>query len=278
MSFQPDFQRALLFAENMREEALRSGVSQPDLFPYLLHHEALTDMGILLVHGFTATPNETRELGQVLHEQGHNVYGARLSGHATTAEDLEGQTQHDWYRSVAKGYELVSNLAHRVVVAGVSTGGTLLLRLAAETRVEGIVSLASAIYLVNPLARFAFLLKYLKRFSPTPLLEGEEGYYYERRPLAAVAELVKLTRLVRLKKIKEIRQPILIFQSKTDPTVAPKSADFIYQNVKSEKKTLVWLDDAPHVVLSDKNPDKGLVHQKILEFIETLSSQRQAQL
>ncbi|NIN00210.1 MAG: alpha/beta fold hydrolase, partial [candidate division Zixibacteria bacterium] len=179
------------------------------------------------------------------------------------------------YRSITRGYELVSHLAHRILVGGVSTGGTLLLRLAAETRVEGIISLASAIYLVNPLARFASILKYLRRFSPTPLLEGDEGYYYEKRPLAAVAELVKLTRLVRLKKVKEISQPILIVQSKTDPTVAPKSADFIYQHVKSARKTLVWLEDAPHVVISDHNPEKRFVHEKILQFIEDLESQRQ---
>lgn len=270
MSFQPDFDSALLLEEDIREEATRAGVRSPELRPYLLHHRRLTDLGILLVHGFTATPNETRELGEILHREGHNVYGVRLSGHGTTVEDLRRQTHHDWYRSVLKGYGVISNLAQRVAVVGISTGGTLLLRLAAETRVEGVISLATAIFLVNPLARYASILKYFRRFSSSPLLEGEEGYYYGNRPLAAVAELVKLTQLVKLRKIQNITAPILIIQSKTDPTVVPRSAEFIYQNVRSKKKTLIWLDDAPHVVISNHNPEKEFVHEKILQFIEAL--------
>ncbi|NIQ37808.1 MAG: alpha/beta fold hydrolase [Proteobacteria bacterium] len=269
MSFTPDFQSALVLADDMREEATRAGVRRADFFPYLLHHDDLTDRAVLLVHGFTATPYETRELGELLHQKGHNVCGVRLSGHSTTVEDLETQTHHDWYRSVLKGYGVVSNLSSRVFVIGISTGGTLLLRLAAETPVAGIVSLASAIFLVNPLARHASILKTIRRYSVTPLLEGEEGYYYDKRPLAAVAELIKLMRLVRLKKIQNITAPIMVVQSRTDPTVAPQSAEFIYQNVRSREKNLVWLDDSPHVVISDHNPKKRLVFEKIFQFIDT---------
>ena len=39
--------------------------------------------GVLLIHGFTGTPAELRELGEILHKRGHTVQGLLLSGHGT---------------------------------------------------------------------------------------------------------------------------------------------------------------------------------------------------
>ena len=53
------------------------------------------ETGCLLIHGFTSTPAELRELGELLHKVGYTVLGVRLSGHGTTVEDLEKSNYKD---------------------------------------------------------------------------------------------------------------------------------------------------------------------------------------
>ena len=57
-------------------------------------------IGVLLVHGFTASPTELRTLGDYLHQAGFSIQGVRTAGHGTNADDLGKYTRRDWYASV----------------------------------------------------------------------------------------------------------------------------------------------------------------------------------
>ena len=46
------------------------------------------ETGCLLIHGFTASPQEMRGLGVHLAEQGYSVLGIRLFGHGTQENDM----------------------------------------------------------------------------------------------------------------------------------------------------------------------------------------------
>ena len=52
--------------------------------PYLLIPKNHNGLGIVLVHGFLASPAELRELGEKLYARGHPVIGVRLTGHGTS--------------------------------------------------------------------------------------------------------------------------------------------------------------------------------------------------
>ena len=39
------------------------------------------EVGIILVHGFTGSPAELKELGEELHKEGYTVQGVLLPGH-----------------------------------------------------------------------------------------------------------------------------------------------------------------------------------------------------
>ena len=67
--------------------------------PYLLINND-SAKAIILVHGFTASPWETRELGEFLHKNGFTVYGVRLFGHGTEVEQLKFSEWEQWYHSV----------------------------------------------------------------------------------------------------------------------------------------------------------------------------------
>ena len=46
------------------------------------------EVGILLIHGFTATTAEVRPLAEFLHKNGYTVAGPLLPGHYTKPDDL----------------------------------------------------------------------------------------------------------------------------------------------------------------------------------------------
>ncbi|HAI32163.1 MAG TPA: hypothetical protein DCM48_22015, partial [Thalassospira sp.] len=57
-----------------------------DSRPYLLlpNGQKQFACGVLLVHGFLASPAELRELGEKFAAMGHAVMGVRLAGHGTS--------------------------------------------------------------------------------------------------------------------------------------------------------------------------------------------------
>jgi len=110
-----------------------------------------SDLGCLLVHGFTGTPYEMRFLGERLYAAGYTVSAVRLAGHATRVEDLERCRWRDWYGSVERGLDDLAAHCSVVVAIGLSLGSLLTLRLAHahRERIRAIVLLATALRLAR---------------------------------------------------------------------------------------------------------------------------------
>ena len=58
--------------------------------------------GVLLLHGFTGSPYEMKELGAHLEEKGYTVSIPLLKGHGTTPGDLIGCNWYDWFEDSKK--------------------------------------------------------------------------------------------------------------------------------------------------------------------------------
>src|SRR5206468_213430 len=93
-------------------------------------------LGCLLIHGFTATPDEMRPLGEALAARGFPVRAVRLAGHGTEVADLAGTRWTDWFASVAEGAERLRRDVPVLAVAGMSLGALLALHLAATRPAE----------------------------------------------------------------------------------------------------------------------------------------------
>ncbi|MEO7351067.1 MAG: alpha/beta fold hydrolase, partial [Marmoricola sp.] len=102
-------------------------------------------IGVLLSHGFTGSPASMKGWGEYLAAQGYAVSVPRLPGHGTTWQEMNTTTWADWNAEVERAFEALSNQVDSVFVCGLSMGGGLALRLAADhpDRVAGLV-------LVNP--------------------------------------------------------------------------------------------------------------------------------
>ncbi len=64
-------------------------------------------IGCLLIHGFTGTPKEMRNLADSLTLEKYTILGIRLAGHATDLEDMRHSTWRDWLASVEDGINLL---------------------------------------------------------------------------------------------------------------------------------------------------------------------------
>lgn len=233
-------------------------------------------VGVLLIHGFTASPAEVKPLGEFLAEKGCFVYGPRLKGHGTSPCDLDRRSYQDWYRSLDRGYEILKRSCEKLFVVGFSMGGCLALLLAEEKGTDfcGVVSVSTPLRIRNKNIVFASLMHQINRLAASlPYLDGikryKKGYpenpriNYQNMPISALKEFKDLMEETE-KRLGEIYTPALIIQGRKDPTVDPVSAELILKGLGSSEKKLTFLDSDRHVIVGEKG---STTHHEILSFL-----------
>jgi len=214
--------------------------------------------GVLLVHGFTGTPMSMRPWGEHLAAEGFAVRCPLLPGHGTRWQDCNLVTEHDWTTAVGAAFDELAADVDRVVVAGLSMGGTLAIRLA-EVRPDDV----AALVLVNPslLTRRldAKLLPLLARLTPSwaPIgsdikKPGVTELAYPKLPTRAVLGLRRLWTATRAD-LGRVTAPVLLYRSVTDHVVEPASGKALLAGVGSTDVTEVLLEDSYHVATLDND-------------------------
>jgi carboxylesterase len=102
-------------------------------------------VGVLLSHGFTGQPASMRPWAEALAAEGYAVELPRLPGHGTTWQELNTRTWEDWYAELGLAFDRLRATTDAVVVGGLSMGGALVLRLAADRADE-----VAGVMVVNP--------------------------------------------------------------------------------------------------------------------------------
>jgi carboxylesterase len=215
-------------------------------------------VGVLLCHGFTGTPQSMRPWGEHLAAAGFTVRCPLLPGHGTRWQDANASTEHEWYAAVSAALDELAARCTAVVVAGLSMGGTLALRLA-EQRPDDV----AALVLVNPSLlterRDAKLLPLIARLTPSwaPIASdikkpGTTELAYDRLPTRAALALRRLWALVRVD-LGRVRAPLLVFRSTVDHVVEPVSGRALLAGVSSTDVTEVLLEDSFHVATLDND-------------------------
>ncbi len=256
----------------MHEANLPGVAIIPGAEPFLLPSG---DIGCLLIHGISSTPQQMRLMGEFLASRGITAHGVRLAGHGTRVEDLHETTYEDWIVSAEEGLSRLEERCSSVFCAGLSLGGILSLRLARlyPERVRGVVTICSSYRLRTFLFKLVPLVKGIMKKFPTgsssindPDVE-EVKYSYHSVP--AVYQLMKLNALVR-EDLPHIGQPALIFGARGDKVIDPEDPARYYDRIASSEKELIWLDKSDHVAVLDY--DKELVFEKTAAFINKHSA------
>ena len=223
--------------------------------PLFLIHDGQRRVGVVLCHGFTGSTAEINDCGEWLHEQGFHVATVLLPGHGTSPADLAQTRWEDWYARLEETYRRLLEKSERVFLIGISLGGLLSLRVAAlHPEVAGVITMGTPLKLVDPLAR-RWIIQIGRLFiqtSHTQVDPGQEGYYYDERPLVSILELMEVRDEVR-KRLKQVHCPVLIMHSRRDQTASFKAVKILMKNLSSEHKFVYATDIPQHVFLPPYN-------------------------
>lgn len=227
-------------------------------------------IGVLLSHGFTGSPASMVPWGRDLAGRGYTVSVPRLPGHGTTWKDMNKTGWEDWYGEVDRALTELRAKCDKVVVAGLSMGGCLALRLAQQRPAD-----VDALVLVNPAVNLdnktLAILPALKLIVPAlPGIgndikkPGMDEKGYDKTPLRALASQLKMWKDVR-ENLPKVTQPLLFFRSDDDHVVDATSMDIILNGVSSETADFVALHDSFHVATIDN--DAQLIFDTSADFI-----------
>src|SRR3954467_1800747 len=90
------------------------------------------DPAILLLHGGGDTPQTLRYLAEYLYARGYNVRVPLLPGHGRSLRDFSSVGVDDWMETARSAYRELTERHRWVAIGGLSMGGALAARLAAE--------------------------------------------------------------------------------------------------------------------------------------------------
>ncbi|MFC5382259.1 alpha/beta hydrolase [Aquipuribacter nitratireducens] len=220
------------------------------------------DVAVLLLHGFTGTPQSLRDWAEHHAAAGLTVRLPRLPGHGTTWQECNRTRWQDWY-SCAERELLALARDHTVVVAGMSNGGALALRLAQEhpDEVAGLVLVNPAVLLEDPrlvaLPVLRHLVPSLPGIADDIRKEGRHELAYDRTPLHALWSMTHLWRAVR-GDLSRVTQPILLLRSAVDHVVPASSSAAVLAGVTSRDVREVVLPDSYHVATLDHDAPRVL--------------------
>ncbi len=221
-------------------------------------------VGILLIHGYSASPGEVLPLAHALCDQGYAVYNVRLRGHGTSPYDLQQRTWQDWYESVQRGLTALRMISDLQFAGGMSTGGSLALYCAAlpHHHLNGVFAVGAPIKLQSRSIRLAPIVKTVRGFVSSEPKNPETNY--TAHPVQALHQLTQfITTYDNL--LDQVNVPVLLIQATGDTTVRPESAQHIYDRLTIDDKALLWKEIDEHVIVGKDYPE---VHQDILTFIQ----------
>lgn len=230
---------------------------------------------MLLIHGFAATPQEVRGLGDHLAAGGCEPRYVTLAGHGTSVADFRRSTAEDWYGSVVRGWEEAAAGGRPVDVVGISLGAALAVRLAAHLPVRSVVLVSPVIELARSrlfglpreflIRTFGRIIPGVPTFGRVDIVEKGNrhlvGPEYRFYPSTDLRELLKAMR-VALAAAPQVTAPCLVIHSRRDRTAAFRGSERLLGALGSREKELVALDGVGHVILADRG------HEAVFAEIE----------
>jgi carboxylesterase len=237
------------------------------------------DVGVLLCHGFTSNPGSLRPWAETIAGAGHTVRLPRLPGHGTTWQEMNRTRWDEWYAELDAAFGELRARSRVVVVAGLSMGAALGLRLAqrhtadSAPGVDGLVLVNPAVRMDDPRLKALPVVRWLvPSFSPVgndiKKPDGVEDAY-DRIPPHALHSMLAGYRTV-VDDLSVIKQPVLLFRSREDHVVPASSSALVLDRISSTDAEEVVLEESFHVATLDN--DAPMIFERTLSFIDRIAA------
>ncbi len=205
-----------------------------------------SEIGVLVIHGFTSTTSAMLGLAKKHAEAGFNVELPCLAGHGTKWEDLNKISYLDWVEDLETALTKLKKRSKKIFITGLSLGGGLALYLAGKhPELSGIILINNACVFTDPSFWFVPILKKIvpsvKGVASDIADPNEKEIAYDRTPTNGVHEMLKMLKAMR-PMLNEITLPALIFKSRQDHVIPIKSAIYTYKNLGGKSNELIWLE------------------------------------
>ena len=233
----------------------------------------------LLIHSYSATPAEMRELGDSIYTHfGDTVVGMRLEGHGELPSHLEDKNISTWYAQAESEFLEGKRQCTHVNVVGSSLGALIAARLAEEHDVKNVYLLNT--FVTKPLIwykplPFAWRLKLLSPFlhydkktnigNINDPLGKMSHIAYWNMPYAPIRNSIPFIKETK-EDFKDIHQPLFIAHSSEDQVASISASLKLYDQASSVDKQLLILNRSNHILLLDYEKEK--VINSILSFEE----------
>lgn len=236
-------------------------------------------VGVLVIHGFTGNPSSMTPQAQAFAAAGYHVEQPRLPGHGTSVEDMMTTDWSDWSGEAAAAYDRLADRAERIVVIGLSMGGTLTLWTGLERqndpKLVGLicVNAATAPQPDDVMAMVQEMIDEGNEVMPgigSDIADPDVAEIaYDGTPLKALMSLSNDGLAPIAGRYGELSVPILIFSS-VDDHVVPQESSFHLRDTAGGEVEFVTLERSYHVATQDF--DKDLIIERSLDFITRVTS------
>lgn len=217
--------------------------------------------GTLLLHGGGDTPQVLAGLAHYLHQRGFSVRVPLLSGHGRALSALSQASASQWHDDVRREFADMRATHDWVGVVGLSMGGALAIKVAAERDdIAALVLLAPYIAMPPAIRKMAaasqlwgWLLPYFSSRGANSIRDPEAAARGRGHGILTPAVLRGLYDVVNdaMAALPHVRQPTLVVQSRGDNRIPVESAERAFALLGSTEKKLLWIEGAAHVITVD---------------------------
>ncbi len=237
--------------------------------------------GVLLVHGFSGTPDGFSGLASHLETLSLPYQLPILRGHgAETPKALIGISWTEWQADGEKALLDILTEVEKVIVIGHSMGGWIALNLAVDHRekIDSIIIAGASTRSVSPLGPgrplhflVPIIVKLIKKWDWPPVYaDPEQAQYctaYEWIPTVSFIQVFDFMKVTQ-ERLPEVNIPILIMHSKNDSANSPGGAKILYNSISTPKdqKQLVWFEKTEHDMFLDCEREE--VNRTVVEYVK----------
>ena len=227
-------------------------------------HGKKTDRVYVLVHGYTNSPRQFMEIGELLYERGHNVLIVRLPHHGLKSHDV-GELQHmqpeDLSAYSDEVLDIAAGLGEQVHVVGFSVGGAVASWIAQNRPDIERVMILSPMFGLDHLPYFVddFLMNLGSRGPNINFIGPEEPHrehVYRGMSSRGVAEAMIFGKSV-------FKQAYRTSPAVSSIIVGTNGNDTTVDNRRTYELAKIWEASGANIVLYEYPESLGLPHNMI---------------